>query len=143
MKSFLQLIKEGQVWGNKSYPEVHLIENNHKLLPKQTYEIHNSEGEQIGAVVVSDIDETKNVIYSIDIDEEFRGKSYAVPTYVNLALKYGYICSGEYRNDGSLTNFVSPDADNVWKRLQQLFKVDKVPIQGDKFRYCLNSKNIK
>ncbi len=97
---------------------------------------------RIGAVALRNIDGVDNVVNGIFIEPEFRGKSYAVPTYVKLADKLGSVCSGEFREDGNKTSFVSSEASNVWKRLNSLFKIEKVPIQGDKFRYCLKKENI-
>lgn len=98
--------------------------------------------EEIGVVVLKEIDDVENVIYSIFIAPEFRGRSFAIPTYIKLAEILGFVCSGEYRNNGDLTSFVSKDADKVWKRLNEYFKLEKIPIQGDKFRYCLKKENL-
>lgn len=124
-------LKSGRV-----YPEV-TLELSNRMFPN-TYEIFNEKKDRIGAVHIRDIDGISNVVSSIYIGEEYRGQNYAIPTYVKLAEMLGSVCSGEYRNDGSTTSFVSKEADNVWKRLNEIFKVKKISIQGDKFRYCLD-----
>jgi len=121
----------------KIYPEITLNPSNNKLFPN-TYEIINEKGDNVGAVQIRNIDGVNNVVNSIHIGEEYRGQNYAIPTYVKLVEILGSVCSGEYRNDGSPTSFVSKEADNVWKRLNEIFEVKKIPIQGDKFRYCLD-----
>jgi len=123
-----------------TYPEISLNKVTDKAF--NGYEILNEKGEEIGAVQVEDIDGISNVIHAIFILEQHRGKNYAVPIYVKLAEMLGTIHSGEYNNDETPTRFVSNEANNVWKRLKEIFKVEKVPIQGDKFRYSLTKKNL-
>jgi len=122
------------------YPEISLNKVTDKVF--NGYEILNKKGEEIGVVQVENIDGINNVIYAIFIEEQYRGKNYAIPTYVKLAKILGTIHSGEYNNDETPTRFVSNEANNIWKRLKEIFKVEKVPIQGNKFRYSLNKKNI-
>lgn len=123
------------------YPDVDLIPSSINMGGK-TYTINNTDGEEIGAVVIRDIDEVTNVIYSIFISPEYRNKHYALPVYVNLAKMLGSICSGEYREDGTPTSFVSKDANKIWERLKEIYPIEKIKIQGNKFRYCLNSKKL-
>ncbi len=127
------------------YPEVELVSYDgrfRKLMGDGFTIIDKKSSNKIGAVSIKNIDGIKNIVYSIYIDEEFRGKSFAVPTYVELAKILGSVCSGEFREDGTPTSFVSNEAINVWKRLNEIFKIEKIPIQGDKFRYCLKKENI-
>jgi hypothetical protein len=122
------------------YPEVELIPS--KTI-KNGYEIIDPKSSnEIGVIVLKKIDGIDNVVYSIFINPEFRNQSYAVPVYVKLTQKLGTICSGEFKKDGTPTSFVSKEANNVWKRLNELFTVEKIPIQGDKFRYCLKKENL-
>lgn len=140
LEMLLELSKLGS-----SYPEVELVPfsdvekkysgNGFNIVEKKT-------SNDIGAVVIKDIDGVDNVVHTIFIDPEFRGKSYAVPTYIKLAETLGSVCSGEFREDGKPTSFVSSEASNVWKRLNSLFEVEKITIQGDKFRYCLKKENL-
>jgi len=141
MIKLLNLLKETlNLKAGRTYPEIELI-------PSKTFEkgykiINPKSSDEIGVIVLKNIDGIDNVVYSIFINPEFRNQSYAVPVYVKLAQKLGTICSGEFRKDGTPTSFVSEEANNVWKRLNELFKVEKIPIQGDKFRYCLKKENI-
>lgn len=140
MIKLINLLKESlNLKAGSVYPDVTLTPSSVNMGGK-TYDIKNKNGEKIGAVVVRDIDETKNVIHSIFILPEYRGKNYAVPIYVKLAEMFGSICSGEYKEDGTLTSFVSDDADKVWKRLKEIYPIEKIKIQGNKFRYCLKIK---
>ena len=123
------------------YPDITLTPSSTDMGGK-TYEIKNKDEEEIGVIVVKDIDGIKNIIYSIFILPEYRGKHYALPVYVNLAKMLGSVCSGEYREDGTPTSFVSEDADKVWTRLKEIYPIEKIKIQGNKFRYCLNSKKL-
>ena len=138
MIKLTDILKENlNLKSGKVYPEITLNPSNNKLFPN-TYEIINEKGDNVGAVQIRNIDGINNVVNSIHIGEEYRGQSYAIPTYVKLVEMLGSVCSGEYRNDGSPTSFVSKEADNVWKRLNEIFEIKKIPIQGDKFRYCLD-----
>jgi hypothetical protein len=142
MIKLIKILKESlNLKAGNIYPDVDLTLSPINMGGK-TYTINNINGEEIGAVVVKDIDGVKNVIYSIFISPEYRNKHYALPVYVNLAKMLGSICSGEYREDGTSTSFVSEDADKIWKRLKEIYPIEKIKIQGNKFRYCLNSKKL-
>jgi hypothetical protein len=139
------LLKENLIKGGKTYPEIELVpfsELERKYAGNGFYVMDKKTSDEIGAVVIRNIDEVDNVVDSIFINPEFRNKSYAVPIYVELAKVFGSICSGEFREDGTLTSFVSEEANIVWKRLNEIFKVEKIPIQGNKFRYCLKKENL-
>ena len=145
--TFEEFINESlNIRGGKIYHEVKLesLSNTElKMLGGDFgFNILNNKKDEIGTVILKNIDGIKNVIYSIYILPEYRAKSYAVPTYVKLAEHLGYVCSGEYRNDGSATKFVSDDANKIWMRLNDIFKIDKIEIQGNKFRYCLKKENL-
>ena len=141
MIKLLNLLKENlNLKAGSVYPEI-------SLQPSKTvdsgYEIiDTNSSDEIGVVVLKSIDGVDNVIYSIFIKPEHRNKSYAIPTYVELAKKFGIVCSGEFKKDGTPTSFVSKEANNVWIRLNQIFELEKIPIQGDKFRYCLKRENL-
>lgn len=146
MIKLLDLLKESlNVKTGKIYPEVELVPFNElqrewvgdgfNIVDKKT-------SDKIGAVAIKNIDGVDNVVYSISIKSEFRGQSFAIPTYVKLAEILGSVCSGEFRGDGTRTSFVSKEANDVWKRLNEIFKIEKIPIQGDKFRYCLKKENL-
>lgn len=142
IKEFNENIKLGKI-----YPDIDLIpmkkisldflgaDNGFNIIDKQN-------DKKIGSVALRNIDGVENVIHSIFIVPEFRGKSFAVPTYIKLAQMLGFVCSGEYRSDGSLTSFVSKDADKVWERLKEVYNIEKIPIQGNKFRYCLRKEKL-
>jgi hypothetical protein len=145
--TFEEFINENlNLKAGKVYDEVKLEPLNNKELKMLGgdfgYNIFNVKNAEIGTVILKNIDGVKNVIYSIFILPEHRNKSYAIPTYVKLAENLGYVCSGEYLNDGSTTKFVSADANNVWMRLNEIFRIDKIKIQGNKFRYCLKKENL-
>ena len=128
-----------------TYPDVHLEPMGKKSLAflggDIGFDIINKvNNEEIGAVIIREIDGVKNVIHSIFINPEFRGKSFGISTYIKLAQTLGFICSGEYRNDVNLTSFVSKDADKIWKRLSEIYTLEKLPIQGNRFRFCLNGE---
>jgi len=130
---------------SRVYPEVELVpydDSFRKLMGDGFVIIDKKSSNKIGAVSIRNIDGINNVVYSIHIHDEFRGKSFAVSTYVELAKILGSVCSGEFRENGTPTSFVSNEANNVWKRLNEIFKIEKIPIQGDKFRYCLKKENI-
>lgn len=141
MIKLFNLLKETlNLKAGRIYPDVKLIPS--KVI-ENGYEIINSKSlDEIGIVVLKNIDGIDNVVHSIFINPEFRNQSYAIPTYVKLAKEFGTVCSGEFREDGTPTSFVSKEANNVWNRLNELFKIEKIPIQGNKFRYCLKKENI-
>jgi hypothetical protein len=146
MIKLIKLLKENlNLKAGRTYPEIELIPFNE--LQKEWagdgfHIIDKKTSDKIGAVVIRTIDGVNNVIHTIFIDPKFRGKSFAVPTYVELAKTLGNICSGEFREDGTPTSFVSKEANNVWDRLNEIFKIEKIPIQGNKFRYCLKKENL-
>jgi len=125
----------------KIYPKV-ILELDPKSPFNRTYNILNDKKQEIGNIVFKNIDGVDNVVYSIYIEEKFRGQSYAIPIYVEATKILGNICSGEYNKDGTPTRFVSKEADNIWQRLKEIYLVNKIPIQGNKFRYCLDKKNL-
>lgn len=146
MIKLINLLKENlNLKAGKTYPEIELISFNEfqkEHIGNGFHIIDKKTSDEVGAVVIRTIDDIENVIHTIFINPEFRNQSYAVPTYVELAKKLGSICSGEFREDGTPTSFVSKEANNVWKRLNEIFKLEKIPIQGNKFRFCLKQENI-
>ena len=144
MIKLMDILLESSKLGS-SYPEVELDPFNdlQKEYAGDGFHIVDKKtSSRVGGVVIRNIDGVDNVVHVIFIEPKFRGKSYAVPTYVKLAETLGSVCSGEFKEDGTPTSFVSSEANSVWKRLNSLFEVEKIPIQGDKFRYCLKKENL-
>ena len=141
MKYKYRLVESLNLKSGSVYSDIELRSENHTTLG-------NIDGifvgdDKIGVVQLKNIDGISNVISSIFIKPEYRGKSYAIPTYVALAMKYGNVYSGEYNIDGSKTSFISDEADKVWDRLNNIFDIDKVEIEnGRKFRYKLDKTKI-
>lgn len=99
-------------------------------------------GKEIGAILVEEIDGVKNVVKSVFIKEELRGKGIGTALYEKLALENGEIVSGEFRNDMKKTSFVSDSARALWDKLSKKYQLEKIKIEGDKFRYRLTSDAV-
>jgi hypothetical protein len=99
-------------------------------------------GEDVGAINIQQIDDENNVVSAVFIQEGQRRKNIAKKAYIIAALENGDIKSGEIKNDMSKTSFVSNEARKLWESLGKDFNLDKIKIDGNKFRYSLTKESI-
>jgi hypothetical protein len=97
----------------------------------------------VGGIDVTNIDGDDNVVRVVHIQPGDRNNGFAKKSYIAYALDKGDIKSGEQRNSGDKSSFFSNDAKNLWNSLAKHFKIDKLPIQGDKFRFVLTKDAIE
>lgn len=137
-----QSIKESRslnLKAGKIYAEIKIHQPDPENVP-YLYEAINKNGELICTIVIEEKDGVQNVIHSIYMEERHRNQGYAIPVYWSLAETIGSLCSGEFREDGTPTSFVSPSAYKVWKRLGEITELEKIETQNGKYRLCLKVK---